>query len=124
MRPPSRGADSVDSGLLSLVEQEQQYSTKSRESPRYNIPDAVGIHSVNECDDEKTQLNGKLANGDKTKLELLIEELTRLTSKYASLRLKSPVSAFACQVLTSFFIIIILCSCCPIYFATVTQYQA
>lgn len=100
MRPPSRGADSVDSGLLSLVEQEQQYSTKSRDSPRYNIPDAVGIPSVNECDDEKAQINETLGDGDKTKLDLLVEELSKLNS---SLGLKYPVSsAFARQVLTFF----------------------
>lgn len=70
----------------------------------------MGIPSVNECDDdEKTQINGKLGHGDKTKLNLLIEDLARLSTKCASLGLKTqdhpvktPDSAFACQVLTSF----------------------
>lgn len=44
VRPPSRAADSVDSGLLSLVEHEQY--NKPRDSPRYNNPNnVVGIEN-------------------------------------------------------------------------------
>lgn len=45
VRPPSRGGDTVDSGLLSLVEQEQFNKT-----PRYNQAGLVGIENDSSVD--------------------------------------------------------------------------
>ncbi|XP_063903482.1 tensin-1 isoform X11 [Zophobas morio] len=46
VRPPSRGGDTVDSGLLSLVEQEQY----NKHSPRYNQGGLVGIENDSSVD--------------------------------------------------------------------------
>lgn len=87
VRPPSRGADSVDSGLLSLVEQEQQYN-KTRDSPRYNNANVVGIDSSpNE-------------NADKSRIDALSDLIASLSSGSDKSSPNSSTSATAWQVLT------------------------
>lgn len=92
VRPPSRGADSVDSGLLSLVEHEQY--NKSRDSPRYNNPNnVVGIS--NQID---SNLDRSPSNSPIDALSDLIASLSNGSDK------QSPNStASAWQVLTSLF---------------------
>lgn len=90
VRPPSRGADSVDSGLLSLVEHEQY--NKTRDSPRYNNPNnVVGIENCH------NQIDRSPSNSPIDALSDLIASLSNGSDK------QSPNStASAWQVLTSF----------------------
>lgn len=104
VRPPSRGADSVDSGLLSLVEHEQY--NKSRDSPRYNNPNnVVGI--VNGHNNQiDTSLDRSPSNSPIDALSDLIASLSNGSDK------QSPNStASAWQVLTPFFFICFFLFC-------------
>lgn len=104
VRPPSRGADSVDSGLLSLVEHEQY--NKTRDSPRYNNPNnVVGIitNCHNQIDSSPSPSNSPI-----DALSDLIASLSNGSDK------QSPNStASAWQVLTIRFI----------YFALITLHS-
>lgn len=99
VRPPSRGADSVDSGLLSLVEHEQY--NKPRESPRYNNPNnVVGIENC--LNQIESNLDRSPSNSPIDALSDLIASLSNGSDKQSP---NSTASA-AWQVLTelSFFI--------------------
>lgn len=95
VRPPSRGADSIDSGLLSLVEHEQY--NKSRDSPRYNNPNnVVGIVNCHNQIDS-SNIDRSPSNSPIDALSDLIASLSNGSDK------QSPNStASAWQVLTSF----------------------
>lgn len=92
VRAPSRGADTVDSGLLSLVEQEQ-YSKQS--SPRYT-PGLVGI--ANDANEANTATSPDLRN-DSTPSDALSDLIANLSSG-SDKSSNSPNNTSAWQVLT------------------------
>lgn len=90
VRPPSRGGgDTVDSGLLSMVEQKQQFN---KNSPRYN-PGLVGIQSDNDTNSPTTD-----NRNDSTRIDALNDLIANLSS--GSDKSSNSSNTAACQVLT------------------------
>ncbi|RZB38976.1 tensin [Asbolus verrucosus] len=71
VRPPSRGTDAVDSGLLSLVEQEQY----NKHSPRYNQGGLVGIENDSSVDSSPADIRN-----DSIRIDALNDLIASLSS--------------------------------------------
>ncbi|KAH0819230.1 hypothetical protein GEV33_003560 [Tenebrio molitor] len=71
VRPPSRGGDTVDSGLLSLVEQEQY----NKHSPRYNQAGLVGIENDSSVDSSPADMRN-----DSIRIDALNDLIASLSS--------------------------------------------
>lgn len=88
VRPPSRGSDTTDSGLLSLVGQE--YKT----SPRYNQSGLVGIDNESSVDSSPADIRN-----DSIRIDALNDLIASLSSG-SDKSSNSPNTTSAWQVLT------------------------
>lgn len=95
IRPPSRGGDQVDSGLLSLVEQEQQQHYKNNNA-RFNQA-TVGI------DNENSDSSPSDLRNDSTRIDALNDLIANLSSG-SDKSSNSPNNTSAWQVLTQNFV--------------------
>lgn len=99
VRSPSRGPDSVDSGLLSLVEQENY----GKQDARYNNTGVVGIEDTNIENDTHVNMSHSEKShikDDSSRLDALSDLMANLSSGSDKSH-NSSNSSSAWQVLTS-----------------------
>lgn len=104
VRPPSRGGDTVDSGLLSLVEQEQY----NKHSPRYNQAGLVGIENDSSVDSSPADMRN-----DSIRIDALNDLIASLSSGSDKSSNSPNNTTSAWQVLTRHIFI-----CFTVYFKT------